>query len=252
VFFSVTRHKYVANGGPFIMPNHPGPKLPKDRSFRSEEGSNGILPGVHSPVVSGMDIVEKVFISSHPESSERDQEGSARADKGNSGRKSGAQKPEGESVGSQAKDLSALRKMNDTGSANPSGSVTVPVPANVLKETPKTTVKALKGRQRSSIKRRSLSRSLSKQNVENKRGRWTPARNRTPAISSVEAVTSQIPKSGLNESSDTVTEIVPGTPEDVSAVLDAGHLRPGMSNVYSLENMKHSYYGLVITLLLVQ
>jgi hypothetical protein len=237
VFVLATRHKYVANGGPFIMPNHPGPKIPKDRSFRSEEAPSGILLGILSPVIRGMDIVEKVFISSHPESSERDLEGSTRADKGDSGRKSGIPKAGDESVCIQVKEPSVLGKTDDTGTGNPSGSEAVPV----LKETPKSTVKPLKGRPRSTIKRRSLSRSFPKQNVKSKGGRWTPARKRTPVASSVEDVTSQIPKSGLKESSDTVTEIIPGTPENVSAVLDAGHLRPGMLHVYLLEHMKHNW-----------
>jgi hypothetical protein len=135
------------------------------------------------------------------------------------------------------KDLSVVRETDDAVSANPAGSDAVPVPANVLKETPKTTVKPLKGRPRSSIKRRSLSRSFSKQNVESKRGQRTPSRNKTPVTSSVEGVTNQIPKSRLKESSD-VTKNIPGTPEVLSAVLDAGHLRPGMSNVCSLKHVK--------------
>lgn len=241
MFVLVTRHKYITNGGPFIMPNHPGPKMPKDRSFRSEEGPSGILPDIHMPVVRGMDIVEKVIISSHPESSERDQEGSTRADKGYSVIKSGVQKPGDESVCSQVKDLSVLKKRDDTGNANPAGSVAVLVPSNVLKETPKTTVKPSKGRPRSSIKRRSLSRSFLKQNGESKRGRRTPTRNKTPVTSSVDDVTTQIPKAALNESSDTVTKIIPGTPEVVSAILDAVQLRPGMLNVCSLEHMKHDW-----------
>jgi hypothetical protein len=207
------------------MPNHPGPKLLKDRSFRSEEGI-----GILSHVIRGMDIVEKIFISSHPESSERVQE-----------RKSGVQKPGDDSVCIQVKDLSVLKKTDDTGSVSPSGGEAVPVAANVLKETPKTTVKPLKGRPRSSIKRRSLSQSFPKQNVDKRGRRCMSARKRKSVTSSVEDVASQIPKSGLNESSDTVTEIIPGTPEDVSAVLDAGHLRPGMLNVYSLEHMKHNW-----------
>lgn len=236
IFVLVTRHKYATDGGPFIMPNHPGPKMSRDRSFRSEEVPSGNLPGIHSPVIEGMDIVEKVFISSHPESSERGQGGSARADTGDSGRKSDVQKPGDEPVCSQM-DLSVVRETDDAISANPADNDAVPVPANVLKETPKTTVK-LKGRQRSTIKKRSISRSFSKQDVESKRGRRTPARNKTPVTSSVEDVTTQIPKSGLKESSDTVTKTVPGTPEVLSTVLEAGQLRPGMLNVCSLKHMK--------------
>lgn len=220
------------------MPNHPGPKMSRDRSFRSEEGPSGNLPGIHSPIIEGMDIVEKVFISSHPESSERGQGGSARADTGDSGRKSDVQKPGDEPVCSQMKDLSVVRETVDAVSGNSAGSDAVPVSAYVLKETPKTAVKPLKGRQRSTKKKRTLSLSFSKQNVESKRGRWTPARNKTPVTSSVEDVTTQIPKSGLKEISDTVTEAVPGTPEILSTVLEAGQLRPGMLNVCSLKHIK--------------
>ncbi|PNF40572.1 hypothetical protein B7P43_G06756 [Cryptotermes secundus] len=238
----VTRHKYATDGGPFIMPNHPGPKMSRDRSFRSEEGPSGNLPGIHSPVIEGMDIVEKVFISSHPESSERGQGGSARADTGDSGRKSDLQKPGDEPVCSQMKDLSVVRETDDAVSASPACNDAVPVPANVLKETPKTTVKPLKGRQRSTIKKCSLSRSFSKQDVESRRGRRTPARNKTPVTSSVEDVTTQIPKSGLKESSDTVTMTIPGTPEVLSTVLEASHLRPG-APVFARWTDKKYYSG---------
>jgi hypothetical protein len=136
------------------------------------------------------------------------------------------------------KDLSVVRETDDAISANPAGSDAVPVKSNVLKETPKTTIKPLKGRSRSTIKKRSLSRSFSKQNVESKRGQRTPTRNKTPITSSVEDMTTQIPKSGLKQSSDTVTKTIPGTPEVLSTVLEAGQLRPGMLNICSLKHMK--------------
>jgi len=243
MFVLVMRHKHAMDGGPFVMPHHLGPKISRDRSFRSEEVLSGIQPGIHNSVIEGMEILERIIISSHPESCERDQAGSTRTIKGVSGRKSDDQKP---SDGSTSHDNFVVLKTTDKGSTNLVDSDAVPFPANVLKETPRSTVKPLKGsRSRSSVKKRSLSLTFLKgkeketvdeekdvseivPNVESKRGR------QTPVTSSVQDLIMQIPESEIKGSYITGTRNIPGTPEVLSAVLDFGRLRPGMLYTYSL------------------
>jgi len=60
----VMRQKCTTDGGPFLIPNNPGLKVSKERSFRSEEVLYGIQPGICSPIVEGCEIMHKVISSS--------------------------------------------------------------------------------------------------------------------------------------------------------------------------------------------
>jgi predicted nucleic acid-binding protein len=201
-----------------------------------------------------MEILERIIISSYPESLERDQGGSTKTDKSDSGGKADVQKPSDVSI---PQDDLVVMKTTDTGSANLADSDAIPISANVLKETPKSSVKPLKGgRTRSSVKKRSISLSFSREkaketiieekdinelvsSVESKRGRRTPIRKKTPVTPSMQEAITQTPKSEMKESSDVVQRNFPGSLEASSAVLYGSHLRPGMLNIYLLECLEH-------------
>jgi hypothetical protein len=257
-FFSVLamRHKHAVDGGPFIMPDHPGPKISRDRSFRSEEVLSGIRPSIHRSVIEGMEVLERIIINSHPESCEQDQEGSTKTDKSDSGRKADGQKPNDMSI---PHDDFVLMKTTDTGSANLAVSDALPVSANVLKETPRSTVKPLKGaRSRSAVKKRSISLSFSKEKEEgtvnkekevkdvvpstdskSKGGQRTPIQSKTPVTPSVQEVITHTLKSAVKESSDMVLRNSADSHEASPPVLHGSHLRPGMLNVYLLESLEY-------------
>jgi hypothetical protein len=220
------RQKCTTDGGPFLIPNNPGLKISKERSFRSEEVCWGIQPGICSPIVGGCEIMHKVISSSHPERSERDQGSSTRTDKGNSGMKSNIQKPDD---GSILHDSHVVIKTTDAVSSSPAGTDAVLVPAYVLKETPKSTVKVLKRRRsRSSVKKCSLPLSSSKQSVVRNRGQLSPVEDKTPSTSSVEDVVTLIAKSDTTDGSDTASKSTLTNPEVSSLLLECSYLKLGM------------------------
>lgn len=222
----VMRQKCTTDGGPFLIPNNPGLKVSKERSFRSEEVLCGIQPGICSPIVEGCEIMHKVISSSHPERSERDQGRSSRNDKGDSGKKSDIQKPDD---GSILHDDHVVIKTTDAVNSSPADSDAVLVPADVLKETPKSTVKVLKRRRsRSSVKKSSLPLSSSKQSVVRNRGQLSPIEDKTPITSSVEDVVTLIAESETKDGSDTATRSTLTNPEVSSLLLECSYLKLGM------------------------
>lgn len=222
----VMRQKCTTDGGPFLIPNNPGLKVSKERSFRSEEVLYGIQPGICSPIVEGCEIMHKVISSSHPERSERDQGRSTGTDKVDSGKKSDIQKPDD---GTILNDDRVVIKTRDAVSSSPADSDAVLVPADVLKETPKSTVKLLKRRRsRSSAKKRSLSLSSSKQSVVRNRGQLSPVQDKTPVTSSVEDLVTLIAESETKDGSDTATKSILTNPEVSSPLLECSYLKLGM------------------------
>jgi hypothetical protein len=220
------RQKCTTDGGPFLIPNNPGLKVSKERSFRSEEVLYGIQPGICSPIVEGCEIMHKVISSSHPERSERDQGRSTGTDKVDSGKKSDIQKPDD---GSILNDDRVVIKTRDAVSSSPVDSDAVLVPADVLKETPKSTVKLLKRRRsRSSAKKRSLPLSSSKQSVVRNRGQLSPVQDKTPVTSSVEDLVTLIAESETKDGSDTATKSILTNPEVSSSLLECSYLKLGM------------------------
>lgn len=233
----VMTQKCATDGGPFLIPNHPGLRVSRDRSFRSEEVLCGIQPGICSPIVEGCEIVHKVISSSHPESSERDQGRSIRTDRGDSGKKSDIQKPDDGSI--LHDDLVMTEKTDAV-----SSSAAILVPANVLKETPRSTVKVLKRRRsRSSVKKRSLPLSCSKQSVERKRGRLSPVQDKTP-VTSVQVVMTPTAELETTDGSDTVAKNILTSPEVSSVLLDCSHLKLG-TPVFARWTDKKYYSGTI-------
>jgi len=217
------RQKCTTDGGPFLIPNNPGLKVSKERSFRSEEVLCGIQPAICSPIVEGCEIMHKVISSSHPE---RDQGRSTRTDKGDSGKKSDIQKPDD---GSILRDDCVVIKTTDAVNSSPADSDAVLVPADVLKETPKSTVKVLKRRRsRSSVKKRSLPLSSSKQSVLRNRGPLSPVQDKTPITSDVEDVVTLIAESETKDGSDITTKSTLTNPEVSSLLLECSYLKLGM------------------------
>lgn len=222
----VMKQKCTTDGGPFLIPNNPGLKVSKERSFRSEEVLCGIQPGICSPIVEGCEIMHKVISSSHPERSERDQGRSTRTDKGDSGKKSDIQKPDD---GSILHDDCVVIKTTNAVSSSPADSDAVLVPADVLKETPKSTVKVLKRRRsRSSVKKHSLLLSSSKQSVVRNRGPLSPVQDKTPIQSSVEDAVTLTAESETSNRSDTATKSTLTNPEVSSVLLECVYLKLGM------------------------
>lgn len=220
------RQKCTTGGGPFLIPNNPGLKVSKERSFRSEEVLCGIQPGICSPIVEGCEIMHKVISSSHPESTERDQGRSTRTDKSDSGKKSDTQKPD---YGSILRDVRIVIKKIDAVSSSPADSDAVLVPADVLKETPKSTVKVIKRRRsRSSVKERSLPLLSSKKSVVRNRGQLSPVQDKTPVTSSEEDVVTLIAVSETKDGSDTATMSTLTSSEGSSLLLECSHLKLGM------------------------
>ncbi|XP_021929935.1 uncharacterized protein LOC110834765 isoform X3 [Zootermopsis nevadensis] len=254
-------YKHAMDRGPFVMPHNPCPKISRDRSFRSEDILSGIWPSTHSSLVEGMEILERVIVISHPESSERVQGGSTKADRSDNGRKVDVQKLSDISV---SEDGLVVMERTDAGSTNLANSNAISVSANVLKETPRSTVKQLKGgRSRSSVKKRSISLSFPKEkeketvNQENdvseltwsverksKRGQQTPVQNKTPVTPSVQEAVTPTPMSEMKGSSDKVLRNLPGTLEASSAVLYGSHLRPG-APVFARWIDKNYYSGVL-------
>jgi hypothetical protein len=220
------KQKCATDGGQFLIPNNPGLKVSREQSFRSEEVLCGIQPGICSPIVEGCEIMHRVISRSHPESSERDQGRSTRTDNGDSGKKSDIQKPVD---GSILHDDHVVIKKTDAVSSSPVDSNAVLVPADVLKETPKSTVKVLKRRRsRSSIKKRSLPLSSSKQSVVRKRVQLSPVQDKTPITSSVQDVVTLIAESETKDGSDTAIKSTLTSPEVSSLLLECSHLKLGM------------------------
>ncbi|GFG37749.1 hypothetical protein Cfor_05455, partial [Coptotermes formosanus] len=231
--------KCAADGGQFLIPNYPGLKVSRDRSFRSEEVLCGIQPGICSPIVDGCEIMHKVICSSRPEGSERDQGRSIRTDRGDSGKKSDIQKPDDGCI--LHDDL--IIKKTDAISSSAVDNDAVLVPANVLKETPRSTVKLLKRRRsRSSVKKRSLPLSCSKQSVERKRGRLSPVQGKTPVTSCVQDMMAPIAESETKDGSDTVTKDVLTSPEVSTVLLDYSYLNLG-TPVFARWTDKKYYSG---------
>lgn len=221
----VMRQKCTTDGGPFLIPNNPGLKVSKERSFRSEEVLCGIQPGICSPIVEGCEIMHKVISNSHPERSERDQGRSTSTDKGDSGKKSDIQKPDD---GPILHDDCIVIKTTDV-SSSPADSDAVLVPVDVMKETPKSTVKVLKRRRsRSSVKKHSLPLSSSKQSVARNRGPLSPVQDKTPITSSAEDVVTLIAESETKDGSDTATKSTLTNPEVSSLLLECSYLKLGM------------------------
>jgi hypothetical protein len=170
--------------------------------------------------------MHKVILSSCPESSDRYQERNTRSDTGDSGKKSDIQKPRNGSI------LHDDLVMKKTGAVSSSlaHSDAIPVPADVLKETPKSTVKPLKRRRsRSSVKKCSLPQSCSKEIVKRERRQLSPVEDKTPVIcTSVQDVVTLTVESEVNTGSDTVTWNSLSTPGVSSALPDCSYLKLGM------------------------
>jgi hypothetical protein len=216
------RQKSTTDGGPFLIPNNPGLRVSKERSFRSEEVLCGIQPGICSPIVEGWEILTKVISSYYRERSERDQGRSTRTDKSDSGKKSNTQKPD---YGPILRDVRVVIPKIDAGSSSPADSHAVLVRADVLKETPKSTVKVIKRRRsKSSVKERSLAQCC----VVRNRGQLSPVQDKTPIASSAQDVVTLNAVSETKDGSGTATKSTVTSSGGSSLLLECSHLKLGM------------------------
>ncbi|XP_069700537.1 TP53-binding protein 1-like isoform X2 [Periplaneta americana] len=237
----VLRNKQVIDGGHFVMPNQPGPRSSRDRSFRSEDATTGARPGLHTSLVEGMDLIERVLLSIHPE---REHLGSIKTTRSDIGRKEMFQKTTEEQkyISDSPQETLDQKTADNVGVSSAVSSDVLPTPANVLKETPKSSTKPSKGsKTRSTVKKRSLSfsKSKGKENVEQeketseltpipegRKGRRTPVRNKSSSASVTPVGTDvQIQKTKAEETPDSPKRIC-RTPE-VPSESTTKSLKPG-------------------------
>jgi hypothetical protein len=120
-------------------------------------------------------------------------------------------------------------KKIDAGSSSPADSHAVLVTADVLKETPKSTVKVIKRRRsKSSVKECSLPLSSSKQSVVRNRGQLSPVQDKTPIASSAQDVVTLNAVPETKDGSGTATKSAVTSSGDSSLLLECNHLKLGM------------------------